>query len=137
MTRGKDSLTQSAQSEGANSPAINLTGPGDVIVTYGEDPETAAQRHHELMAAIARDKGVSYSTLAAILARMGEEGVAETEIEARLASKADEYLALRTELARRTNDRPDAGAARARAAALLDAGDFPAARAVLAESRKR
>ena len=75
----------------------------------------AGERHAEVMAVLNRDKGVPHATLRALLARMGEEGVAEEAVEARLTAKADEYRTLRDELARRTNDRPDANAARDRA----------------------
>ena len=97
----------------------------------------AGERHAEVMAVLNREKGVPHATLRALLARMGEEGVAEEAVEARLTAKAEEYRTLRDELARRTNDRPDATAARDRALQLLDAGDFAGARAVLAEGRGR
>ena len=47
------------------------------------------------MRAIAADKGVPVAPLQAILARLGELDVPIETIPARLAAKADEYLALR------------------------------------------
>lgn len=112
-------------------------GLGRVEDAQAREARLAAERHEELLAAIARDKGVPHAVLRALLARMGETGVAEAAIEARLAAKAEEYVALRAELDRRGNDRPEAAAARARARRLLEAGELDAARAVLAEGRGR
>ncbi|MEN0077264.1 MAG: tetratricopeptide repeat protein, partial [Paracraurococcus sp.] len=112
-------------------------GLGRIEDAQAREVRLAAERHAELLAAIAREKGVPHGVLRALLARMGETGVPEAAIEARLAAKAEEYVALRAELDRRGNDRPEAAAARARAGRLLEAGDLDAARAVLAEGRGR
>jgi tetratricopeptide (TPR) repeat protein len=93
--------------------------------------------HQQILAVIAREKGVPHATLQALLLHMGEAGVSEEAVEARLRAKADEYVALRAELAQRQRGQPNAAAARARAQALLDGGDFNGARAVLAEGRGR
>ena len=70
-----------------------------------------------------------------VLKRLGETEVAEAEIPDRLAKAADELLRLRADLARLSNDRPEFAAIRARASALIDKGDFDAARAALNEGR--
>ena len=72
-----------------------------------------------------------------MLKRLGETEVAEAEIPDRLAKAADELLRLRADLARLSNDRPEFAAIRARASALIDKGDFDAARAALNEGRER
>ncbi len=126
---------QSARAKGANSPAINKRGPGHVIVSYGEDAETAASRHHAVMAAIALDKGVPEAPLREVLKKLGETGVPIAEIPARLASAADELVRLRDDLARLRNDRPEFAAFRTRASALIDQGEFDAARAMLRDGR--
>jgi tetratricopeptide (TPR) repeat protein len=91
----------------------------------------------QLLARVADEKGVPVAALRAVLARFGEEGVAEDAISARLMAKAEEYVSLRADLARLSNDRPDAAVARAAAVKRLDAGDFAGARAVLADGRAR
>ena len=125
------------------------------LQSLSEEDRAAAERRHaellrgqedllrsnqQLMAAVGREKGVPHAALQALLARMGEAGVPEAAVEARLRAKADEYVSLRSELARPPGGggaRPEAAAARARAQALLDAGDLDGARAVLAEGRGR
>src|SRR5580700_9430191 len=81
---------------------------------------------------VAREKGVPPAPLLAILEKLGELGVAETEILARLEAKADELIALRVQLARPSNQRPEFAALRAKALDLIDKGEFDAAREVLA-----
>jgi tetratricopeptide (TPR) repeat protein len=83
----------------------------------------------------AEAKGVSEAPLREALRRLGETEVAEAEIPDRLAKAADELLRLRADLAKLTNDRPEFAAIRARASALIDEGDFAAARAALNEGR--
>ena len=85
----------------------------------------------------AEAKGVAEAPLREVLKRLGETEVAEAEIPDRLAKAADELLRLRADLARLSNDRPEFAAIRARASALIDKGDFDAARAALNEGRER
>src|SRR5271168_4676709 len=87
------------------------------------------------LAEISRAKGVPEAPLRAVLKRLGETEVPEGEIPERLAKAADELLRLRADLARLRNDRPEFAAIRARASALIDKGDFDAARAALSEGR--
>jgi tetratricopeptide (TPR) repeat protein len=87
--------------------------------------------------ATADAKGVSEAPLREVLKRLGETEVAEAEIPDRLAKAADELIRLRADLARLSNDRPEFAAIRARASALIDKGDFDAARAALNDGRER
>ena len=83
----------------------------------------------------AEAKGVPEAPLREVLKTLGETEVAEAEIPDRLAKAADELLQLRADLTRLRNDRPEFAAIRARASALIDKGDFDAARAALNEGR--
>ncbi|HEY6520838.1 MAG TPA: hypothetical protein VIZ19_15895 [Roseiarcus sp.] len=89
------------------------------------------------MTGTAEAKGVAEAPLREVLKRLGETEVAEAEIPERLAKAAEELLRLRADLARLSNDRPEFAAIRARASALIDKGDFDAARAALNEGRQR
>ena len=90
-----------------------------------------------LVKATAEAKGVAEAPLREVLKRLGETEVAEAEIPDRLAKAADELIRLRADLERLRNDRPEFAAIRARASALIDKGDFDAARAALREGRRR
>ena len=90
----------------------------------------------EELAALAQAKGVPEAPLRAVLKKLGETRVPTTEIPARLAAAADELVRLRADLARLREDRPEFVSIRARASALIDRGDFDAARAVLREGRE-
>ena len=87
------------------------------------------------LSAISRAKGVPEAPLRAVLKKLGETRVPRAEIADRLANAADELLRLRADLTRLRNDRPEFAAIRARAAALIDSGEFDAARATLNEGR--
>ena len=97
----------------------------------------AGHRNFLLVRATAEAKGVAEAPLREVLKRLGETEVAEAEIPDRLTKAADELLRLRADLARLSNDRPEFAAIRARASALIDKGDFDAARAALNEGRER
>ena len=90
-----------------------------------------------LVRATAEAKGVAEAPLREVLKRLGETEAAEAQIPDRLAEAADELLRLRADLARLSHDRPEFAAIRARASALIDKGDFDAARAMLNEGRER
>ena len=90
-----------------------------------------------LVKATAEVKGVPEAPLREVLKRLGETEVAEAEIPDHLAKAADELIRLRADLARFSNDRPEFAAIRARASALIDKGDFDAARAALNDGRLR
>ena len=68
--------------------------------------------------------------------RLGETEVAEAEIPEKIAKAADELIRLRADLTRLSNERPEFAAIRARASALIDKGDFDAARAALNDGRE-
>jgi tetratricopeptide (TPR) repeat protein len=89
------------------------------------------------LAEISRAKGVPEAPLREVLKRLGETEVAEAEIPDRLAKAADELIRLRADLTRLSNERPEFAAIRARASALIDKGDFDAARAALNDGRER
>ena len=89
------------------------------------------------LAETAAAKGVAEAPLREVLKRLGETEVAEAEIPDRLAKAADELIRLRADLERLRNDRPEFAVIRARASALIDKGDFDAARAALNEGRER
>ena len=71
-----------------------------------------------------------------MLDKLGETRVPLEEIPARLAAAADELIRLRADLTRLRDDRPEFATLRARASALIDQGEFDAARAVLREGRE-
>jgi tetratricopeptide (TPR) repeat protein len=88
------------------------------------------------LAETSRAKGVPEAPLREVLKRLGEAEVAEAEIPDRLAEAADELIRLRADLTRLRNDRSEFAAIRARASALIDRGEFNAARAALNEGRR-
>jgi tetratricopeptide (TPR) repeat protein len=90
---------------------------------------------NETLARLAAENRVPEAPLRAVLERLGETGVPASEIPARLATKVDELLRLRADLARLRHDRPEFAALRARASALIDRGEFDAAGAVLRSGR--
>lgn len=85
---------------------------------------------------IARDKGVEEAPLREVLRKLGEADVPVSEIPDRLHKAADELIQLREDLARLRNDRPEFAAIRARASALIDKGEFDAARSELRKGRE-
>jgi tetratricopeptide (TPR) repeat protein len=92
-------------------------------------------KQEEMLLAIARDKGVEEAPLREILKMLGEAEVPSSKIAGRLRKAADELLQLRADLARLRNDRPEFAAIRAKALALIDEGQFDAARAELRGGR--
>ena len=84
---------------------------------------------------MAREKGVEIKPLRAILGKLGEAGVPDDEIPARLDAAANQLISLRTQLARLTNERPEFASIRNQALAYIDRGEFDAARAALARGR--
>jgi hypothetical protein len=134
------------QSGGLSIPGAIDSVNGDIIggdkFQFGFDEQEIGrqlrpvnERLAALTAEIARSKGVEIAPLRAILAKLGEAGVPDYEIPARLDAAADELIKLRTQLARLTNDRPEFASIRNQALAHLDRGEFDAARAALARGR--
>ncbi|MFO1102433.1 MAG: tetratricopeptide repeat protein [Methylocystis sp.] len=100
-------------------------------------PITKVERTIEALAdRVAREKGVLVEPLQAILAKFREAGVAPETIPTRFEAKADELVDLRRQLARLSNERPELSAIRESALALIERGDFDAARAALARGRE-
>ena len=85
---------------------------------------------------IADQKGIPAASLQAVLEKLGEKGVAEHEIPARLHAAADQLIELRAQLAKLTNDRPELAVIREQALALIDEGDLDGARAKLNQGRE-
>jgi tetratricopeptide (TPR) repeat protein len=105
-------------------------------MTIGLDEEGVRKVLQQELARIAEEKGVPVAPLRAVLEKLGATQTAIEEIPKRLAAAADELLALRQDLQRLRNDRPELAAIRAQALALIDAGDLDAARAALNRGRE-
>jgi tetratricopeptide (TPR) repeat protein len=84
---------------------------------------------------IAHDKGIPAAPLQAVLEKLGEKGVPDYEIPAKLNAAADQLIELRAQLARATNERPELAVIREAALKLIDQGEFDAARAKLNQGR--
>jgi tetratricopeptide (TPR) repeat protein len=122
------------QSVAASGDIIN--SPIQIGLNENDVGRILEEKLDRKLAEISREKGVPEAPLREVLKRLGETEVAETEIPDRLAKAADELIRLRADLARLSNDRPEFAAIRARASALIDKGDFDAARAALNEGRQ-
>jgi tetratricopeptide (TPR) repeat protein len=123
-----------------------VAAAGSIInspITTGLGEEDVERRHREQMAgqeeilrAIAKEKGVEEAPLREVLKKLGEANTRFADIPARLNRAAEELIQLRADLARLRNDRPEFAAIRARASALIDKGEFDAARAELRKGRE-
>ena len=113
-----------------------VVSPGPVTINRGEDPALANNRHAEVLAAIARDKGVPIAPLQAALARLGHLNVALEQIPARLEAAATRLQELERTLAQPIRGDAAAQAARDDARRLIDLGDFEAAAARLRHGRQ-
>ncbi len=109
----------------------NINSP----ITIGLDEEGVRRVLRDEIPGLAKAKGVPEAPLRAVLKKLGEKRVPKAEIPARLAAAADELIRLRDDLTRLRNDRPGFATIRARAAALIDRGEFDAARATLHDGR--
>jgi hypothetical protein len=105
-------------------------------ITFGLDAECVGRVLEKILARTAEEKGVPVAPLRAVLEKLGAAQTASEEIPKRLAAAADELLALRQDLNRLRNDRPELAAIRGQALALIDAGDLDAARAALNRGRE-
>ncbi|MGC1862600.1 MAG: hypothetical protein WA733_16165 [Methylocystis sp.] len=105
------------------------------IGTLGVDEEGVRRVLQEELVKIAGEKGVPVPPLQAVLAKLGEAGIPDHAIPARLDAAADELVSLRTELSRLTNDRPELAAIREQALAFIDRGELDAARGALSRGR--
>jgi tetratricopeptide (TPR) repeat protein len=86
---------------------------------------------------VARAKGIPVEPLRAILARLGEVGVADDEIPRRLEFAAERLIHLRAKLTRSAKERPEFTATRQLVLGSIDRGDLEGARAVLQRARER
>lgn len=122
-----------------NATNQSVVAGGDIVgssITIGLDEETARRRHEELLRAIAQEKGVAEAPLRAVLEKLDAAATPLAQIPEKLHEAAEELLKLRAELSRLRNDRPEFAAIRARALALIDKGEFDAARAELRKGRE-
>jgi tetratricopeptide (TPR) repeat protein len=127
----RENPTISATERSVAIAGDNINSP----ITIGLDEEGFRRVLREELPELAKAKGVPEAPLREVLQRLGEKRVPKSEIPARLAAAADELIRLRDDLARLRNDRPEFAAIRARASALIDQGDFDAARATLHNGR--
>jgi tetratricopeptide (TPR) repeat protein len=154
------STGRSRRSRRAQSGGVNISGHvgsvgGDIVgrdkigvdekevgrqIAEAQRPVTEQLIEHRATLArlteqMAREKGVEIKPLRAILGKLGEAGVPDDEIPARLDAAANQLISLRTQLARLTNERPEFASIRNQALAYIDRGEFDAARAALARGR--
>jgi tetratricopeptide (TPR) repeat protein len=113
-----------------------LQGQRGIQLQLSESEAAANQRHAELLAAIARDKGVPIAPLQAVLARLGDLNVAPEQIPARLEAAATRLLELERTLAQPIQGDAASQAARDDARRMIDQGDFEAAAAKLRQGRQ-
>jgi hypothetical protein len=117
----------------------SVAAGGDISnspITFGLDEEGVRKVLQEELARVAEAKGVPLAPLRAVLEKLGAAEIAIEEIPKRLAAAADELVALRQDLTRLRNDRPELAAIRAQALEFVDAGDLDAARATLHRGRQ-
>jgi hypothetical protein len=115
---------------------LERSGLGELLRRSRESEEAAERRHQKVLEAIAREKGVEIPPLRAILAKLGEAGISDDQIPARLEAAADELITLRGQLARLTNDRAEFSVIRGHALSQIDRGELDAARATLKRGRE-
>jgi tetratricopeptide (TPR) repeat protein len=108
----------------------------DSPITFELDEEGVGRVLEKILARTAEEKGVPVAPLRAVLEKLGAAQMAIEEIPKRLAAAADELIQLRADLARLRNDKPEFAAIRVRASALIDRGEFDAARAELRKGRE-
>jgi tetratricopeptide (TPR) repeat protein len=93
------------------------------------------ERLETLAAAIAQDKGIPAAPLRAILAKLGEAGVLDCDIPAKLDAAADELIALRIQLGRLDANNPELRAIRSAALQAIDRGELDLAKETLERGR--
>jgi hypothetical protein len=127
ISAGRDAIGNTIN-QGLDEKAL---GP---VLTEAQRPIT--EQLAALTAQVARDKGVEAAPLRAVLEKLGQAGVPDAEIPARLNRAADQLLELQAQLARLRNDRPELAEVRVQALALIERGDLDGARAVLNRGRE-
>jgi len=119
--------------QGDQNTVVIAAGP--VTINRVEDSALANKRQEELLAAIARDKGVPIAPLQAVLVRLGVLNVSPDQIPARLEAAAIRLLELEKILAQPIQGDPTAQAARDEARRLIGEGNFEAAATKLRQGR--
>jgi len=116
---------------------VNITGLDETEVgrAIAKANVPMEQALAALIAQISRDKGVPIEPLRAILLKLGEAGVADHEIAARLDESADELIELRTQLVLLRGDNTELASIRDDALLLIDRGALDAARDLLCTGR--
>ena len=130
-------------------PIVSLLGLG---IRYYIDSETSRSQQTQVAAltasqkvlaeAVARDKGVPLAIVARVLTRLEESDSAPQserdadlgDIQRRLESKADEFVALRLKLKQVMDDEPAVSERRAQAESALNRGDLLQAQAMLRQA---
>jgi tetratricopeptide (TPR) repeat protein len=107
--------------------------PRDLVAERLEKLEV---QQKELAAQVARKKGVEVAPLLAVLVKLGEKGVREEDIPKQLDAKADELIKLRAENEILRRGQPALAAITEEVQALIDKGDFDAARDALGRGRE-
>ena len=116
---------------------MQVTGHGRIdTFVQGVDAQEIGQIFEEKLARISIEKGIPLPPLQAALAKLGEKGVRYEDIPARLEAAADELVKLRAENDLLKQGPPELAAVAGEAQALIDKGDFDAARAVLVRGRE-
>jgi tetratricopeptide (TPR) repeat protein len=100
-----------------------------------QQKEVAAQQK-ELAAQLARQKGVEVAPLLAVLSKLGEKEVPQEDIPKRLDAAADTLIALRAENETLRRGPPALAVIAEEVQALIDRGDFDAARETLERGRQ-
>jgi tetratricopeptide (TPR) repeat protein len=138
-TSGRDPAAQAFMGEVRGALSAIQAGVDDLRRGQADQAAVLAGQTamiEELLRRTAADKGVAEAPLRAVLAKLGDAHVTLADIPTRLAKAADELLALRAELGRLRNDRPEFAAIRDHAMQAIDLGDFDAARAHLRRGRE-
>ncbi len=118
--------------------AARLEANIEVLIAGQERTTATLSRMEARLAAIEAQTGTPRAVLSRVLEGFGELAAEmdADQLGQRLRAKAGEYHELRERLARLTNDDPRLQALRQKAGTLIDAGDFAAADAALAEAER-
>ena len=108
----------------------------EVVRQTAERTETKVDAVLAEVKRIAREKGVEVAPLRAVLAKLGEKGIADEDIPKKLNEAADELVKLRAENDLLKKGPPQIVAIATEAQSLIDKGEFDAAREVLARGRQ-
>lgn len=135
------SKTDRASTTLVNAKDASIAAAGNIennkiTINKGLDEEGLRQLLWEWIPDLAARAGIPTAPLQVILNRLGEANVPDTEILARFNQIADELIQFREQLAHPQNDRIETAAARGKALALIDQGNFGGAREALNKARE-